>query len=163
MYKLSFHRRLRFVLFTAARAPAGGGRGSAVPISEKEIIESEFGPLWSGTDTVSVGDKLFTAIELKRALDLWAADVISIDLRVLPEEKFAFRFYDGDDRCIVVFVLDRELNITRELRAHIADWLEEEYYASGMEAFFAGDMVKMLRRKVQGEAGPPGEEPPPSG
>ena len=105
---------------------------------------------------MTVGDKIFTAVELKRALDLWASDVIGIDLTVLPDERFAFRFYDGDDRCIVVFVLDAELNITRELRAHIADWLEEEYYKSGMEAFFAGDMVKMLRDKVSEK--PPGPD-----
>ncbi|MGE5188854.1 MAG: hypothetical protein ACM3NF_02230 [Gemmatimonadota bacterium] len=133
-----------------------------MPISEKEIIESEFGPLWSGTDTVSVGDKIFTAVELKRALDLWASDIVGIDLKALPDGKFAFRFYDGDDRCVVVFVLDAELNITRELRAHIADWLEDEYYKSGMEAFFAGEMVRKLRRKVAGEDGSPGGEPPPS-
>ena len=126
---------------------------------DKEMIEAEFGPLWSGADSVSVGDKIFTAIELKRALDLWASDVIGIDLKVLPQEKFAFRFYDGDDRCIVVFVLDADLNIIRELRAHIAEWLEDEYYESGMEAFFAGDMVKMLRAKVTGEAKPPGQDP----
>lgn len=126
---------------------------------EKELIESEFGPLWSGADAVTVGDKIFTAVELKRALDLWATDVIGIDLKVLPGETFAFRFYDGDDRCIVVFVLDAKLNILRELRAHIAEWLEEEYYASGMEAYFAGDMVKMLRAKVAGQDKPPGREP----
>jgi len=125
---------------------------------EKDIIESEFGPLWSGADAVTVGDKIFTAIELKRALDLWASDVIGIDLKVLPQDKFAFRFYDGDDRCIVVFVLDAELNITRELRAHIAEWLKDEYYESGMEAFFAGDMVKMLRAKVTGEGPAPDQD-----
>ena len=130
-----------------------------MPSSEKEIIESEFGPLWSGADAVTVGDKIFTAIELKRALDLWATDVIGIDLKVLPGERFAFRFYDGDDRCIVVFVLDTKLNILRELRAHIAEWLEDEYYASGMEAYFAGDMVKMLRAKVTGQAKPPDRDP----
>jgi len=140
-------------------APAGGAGGNALPASEKEIIEAEFGPLWSGSDAVTVGDKIFTAIELKRALDLWASDVIGIDLTVLPKDRLAFRFYDGDDRCIVVFVLDAELNIIRELRAHIAEWLEDEYYESGMEAFFAGDMVKMLRAKVKGDAAGPGQDP----
>jgi hypothetical protein len=124
---------------------------------EKERIEKEFGPLWSGVDSISVGDRIFTARELKKAFDLWAADVVVIDLHVLPEDLCAFRFYDGDDRCVVVFVFDRELNILRELRAHIAEWLREEYYASGMEAFLAGNMVRMLRRKVKGEEGnPPG-------
>ncbi len=130
-----------------------------MPAREKDIIESEFGPLWSGADAVTVGDKIFTAIELKRALDLWASDVIGIDLKVLPGETFAFRFYDGDDRCIVVFVLDAKLNILRELRAHIAEWLEDEYYESGMEAYFAGDMVRMLHAKVKGQATPPDREP----
>jgi hypothetical protein len=124
---------------------------------EKERIEKEFGPLWSGVDSISIGDRIFAARELKKAFDLFAADVVVIDLHVLPEDLFAFRFYDGDDRCVVVFVFDRELNILRELRAHIAEWLKEEYYASGIEAFLAGNMVRMLRRKVQGEEGnPPG-------
>lgn len=118
---------------------------------EKERIENEFGPLWSGVDSISVGDRIFTGRELKKAFDLWAADVVTIDLHALPDDLFAFRFYDGDDRCVVVFVFDKELNITRELRAHIAEWLQEEYYQSGIEAFLAGNMVRMLRRKVRGE------------
>ncbi len=137
-------------------APADRRGGTiGVPSREKAIIEAEFGELWSGADAVTIGDKIFTAVELKRALDLWAADVIGIDLKVLPNDQFAFRFYDGDDRCIVVFVLDTELNIVRELRAHIAEWLEDAYYESGMEAFFATDMVKMLRAKVTGKPADP--------
>lgn len=120
---------------------------------EKVQMEREFGPLWSGVDSVSVGDRIYTAIELKRALDLEGADVVAIDLHVLPEDRFAFRFYDGDDRCVVVFVLDRDLDIVRELRVHVAEWLEDEYYGSGFEAFFADRMVQMLRRKVRGGDG----------
>lgn len=121
--------------------------------TEKALIEEEFGPLWSGEDTITVGDRIFTKEGLKRALDLYAADVVGIDLKSLPEGHFAFRFYDGDDRRVVVFVLDRELNILRELRAHIAEWLEDEYYESGVEAFLAERMMAMLRRKVKGEGG----------
>lgn len=125
--------------------------------NEKMLIEKEFGPLWSGVDSLLVGDKVFTANELKRAFDLWAADIVGIDLHLLTDGQYAFRFYDGDDRCVVVFVFDEKMNITRELRAHIAEWLQEEYYGSGMEAFFAGKMVKLLRRKVRGEEdSPPG-------
>ncbi len=122
-------------------------------MSEKEQIEKEFGLLWSKEDSVTIGDRIYTAIELKRALDLLADDVVGIDIQTLPDDLFAFRFYDGDDRRIVVFVLDRELNIVRELRAHIAEWLEDEYYKSGIEAFLADRMVGMLRRKVKGENG----------
>ena len=122
-------------------------------MSTKEQIEKEFGPLWSGEDSVTAGDRIFTSLELKRALDLYGADIVVIDLQPIPEDLFAFRFYDGDDRCIVVFVLDQELNIVREKRAHIAEWLEDEYYKSGMEAFLADRMVSMLRRKVGEENG----------
>lgn len=119
--------------------------------SEKVQIEAEFGPLWSGVDSVVVADRIFTAVELKRALDLVAADVIGIDLHPMKEGRFAFRFYDGDDRCIVVFEMDAELTIVRELRAHIAEWLEDEYYESGIEAFLADRLVGMLSRKVRGK------------
>ncbi len=122
-------------------------------MSEKELIEKEFGPLWSGGESVPVGDRIYTMVELKRALDLYAADVVGIDLQSLTEDLFAFRFYDGDDRRVVVLVLDRELNIVRELRAHIAEWLQEDYYKSGIEAFLADRMVGMLQRKVRGEEG----------
>ena len=143
------------------RKPSGrkppGRKRHGMGISEKERIETDFGPLWSGVDSVAVGDRIFTAVELKRALDLMAADVVGIDLHPMKEGRFAFRFYDGDDRCIVVFEMDAELNIVRELRAHIAEWLEEEYYKSGIEAFLADRMVGMLSRKVRGE------EPDPKG
>ncbi|MBM2828565.1 MAG: hypothetical protein HW408_1097 [Actinobacteria bacterium] len=125
--------------------------------NEKILIEKEFGLLWSGVDSLLIGDKVFTAMELKRAFDLWAADIVGIDLHSLTDGQYAFRFYDGDDRCIVVFVFDEKLDISRELRAHIAEWLEEDYYGSGMESFYAGKMVKLLHRKVRGkENSPPG-------
>ena len=125
--------------------------------SVKNMIETDYGPLWSGVDSVAVGDRVFTAVELKRALDLMAADLVGIDLHPMREGRFAFRFYDGDDRCIVVFEMDEELNIVRELRAHIAEWLDEEYYKSGMEAFLADRMVGMLWKKVSGnKPGPEG-------
>ncbi len=134
---------------------AGTARGSwsAMAASGKIRIEEEFGPLWSGLDSVTIREKVFTMIEMKRALDLMAADIVGIDLHVLPDDLFAFRFYDGDDRCVVVFVMDRDLNILRERRAHIAEWLEDEYYKSGIEAFLADRMVGMLRSKVKGEEG----------
>src|SRR4030067_1406279 len=116
-------------------------------MSEKEQIERECGALWSGGDSVTIGDRIYSMIEMKRSFDVEAADVVGLDLHALPEDLFAFRFYDGDDRRIVVFVLDSDLNIVRELRAHIAEWLEEEYYKSGIEAFLADRIVGMLHRQ----------------
>lgn len=123
-------------------------------LRDKEIIERRFGALWSGCDAISVGDRIFTLAEIKRAFDLDAGDVVGIDLVVLPGERFAYRFYDGDDRRIVAFVFDATLEILEEYRAHIAEWLGDEYYESGIIAFLPDDLVMMLRRKLSGGGGP---------
>ncbi len=120
-------------------------------LKDKITIDERFGPLWSGHDSISIGDRIFTLHEIKRAFDLDTGDAIGIDLQVLPGERFAFRFYDGDDRRIVVFVFDGTLDIVEEHRAHLAEWLGDEYHESGMKAFDPEEMVKMLRGKVQGE------------
>lgn len=116
-------------------------------VRDKELIDREFGPLWSGVDAITIGDKIFTLPVLQRAFDLEANDIVAIDLKVLPDEKFAFRFYDGDDRRIVVFVFDARLNVTAEHRAHIAEWIGDDYYQSGMKAYQPEEMILMLRRK----------------
>lgn len=119
-------------------------------LEDKFLIEKEFGPLWSGVDTISIRDRIFTLASLQRAFDLEASDVIAIDLKTLPDGQFAFRFYDGDDRRIVVFVFDDELNISAEHRAHIAEWVGDEYYKAGMKAYMPEEMILMLRRKGTG-------------
>lgn len=117
-------------------------------IKDKELIDERFGPLWSGPESISIGDRIFTLNEIKRAFDLDTGDAIGIDLRELPDGKFAFRFYDGDDRRIVVFVFDRTLDILEEHRAHLAEWLGNEYHESGMLAFDPEEMIRLLRKKI---------------
>ena len=116
---------------------------------DKELIEGRFGPLWSGGDGISVGGRLRTLMEVKRTFDLMADDVVAIDLQELPEGGFAFRFYDGDDRRVVVYVFDADGEIREEHRAHIAEWLGDSYYDSGALAFDPEAMVLFLRGKQQ--------------
>jgi len=117
---------------------------------DKELIEGRFGPLWSGGDGISVGGRLRTLMEVKRTFDLMADDVVAIDLQELPEGGFAFRFYDGDDRRIVVYVFDADWEILEEHRAHIAEWLGDRYYDSGALAFDPEAMVLFLRGRPEG-------------
>ncbi|HZW36349.1 MAG TPA: hypothetical protein VFF01_05365, partial [Candidatus Deferrimicrobiaceae bacterium] len=76
-----------------------------------------------------------------------------IDLQALPDGRFAYRFYDGDDRHIVVFVFDATLDIVEEHRAHIAEWLGDDYHKTGIVAFIPDDLLEMLRRKLSGIGG----------
>lgn len=115
---------------------------------DKELMDKRFGPLWSGTQSVTIGDRIFTLLEIRRAFDLETGDAIGIDLQALPDGRFAFRFYDGDDRRIVVFVFDATLDIQEEHRVHIAEWLGDEYHESGMLAFDPEAMAEMLRKKI---------------
>ena len=118
-------------------------------VEEKDRIETRFGPLWSGKTEIAFRGGVRTFREVKRALDLAGEDVMSIDLHELPGGKFAFRYYDGDDRRIVVLVCDAEGGILEEFRAHIAEWLGELYYETGALAYDADAMLHLLRKKSE--------------
>jgi hypothetical protein len=123
-------------------------------IEDKELIETRFGPLWSGKTEIAFRDGVRTLRDVKRALDLSGEDVMAIDLCDLPGGTFAFRYYDGDDRRIVVLVCDAEGGILEEFRAHIAEWLGELYYETGALAYDADAMLHLLRKKSE-ETGVP--------
>lgn len=118
-------------------------------IEDKKLIETRFGPLWSGKTEVAFRGGVRTIRDVKRALDLAAEDVVAIDLHELPDGTYAFRFYDGDDRRVVVLVCDADGGILEELRAHIAEWLGDLYYESGALAFDAEAMLHLLRKKSE--------------
>jgi len=120
-----------------------------VSIEDKELIEQRFGPLWSGKTEISFQGGVRSFRDVKRALDLAGEDVMSIDLRELPDGTFAFRYYDGDDRRIVVLVCDAEGGIVEEYRAHIAEWLGELYYETGALAYDSDAMLHLLRKKTE--------------
>ena len=119
------------------------------------LIETRFGPLWSGKTEIAFRGGVRTLRDVKRALDMTGEDVMAIDLGELPGGKFAFRYYDGDDRRVVVLVIDEEGEILEEFRAHIAEWLGELYYESGALAYDADAMLHLLRKKSE-EAEKPG-------
>ena len=127
-------------------------RGTGVSTRDKDIIEERFGPLWSGRQEISLGGRTRTISDVKRAFDLVAEDLVAIDLVALPEERAAFRFYDGEDRRVAVFVFDGDGEIHEEFRAHIGDWLGDLYHDSGALAYDAEAMIHLLKKKLASEA-----------
>lgn len=120
-------------------------------LEDKELIETRFGPLWSGKTEITFCGSVRTLRDVKRSLDLEGSDAVEIDLQELPGERYAFRFYDGDDRRVVVFVLDADGEILEEHRAHIAEWLGDMYHETGRMAFDPDAMAALLRKKIAGE------------
>ena len=139
---------LLFFLFYSGPFRSCEKRGTAVSTLDKETIETRFGPLWSGGQEVSLGGRTRTISEVKRSFDLVADDVVAIDLVGLPGETCAFRYYDGEDRRVVVFVFDAEGEILEEHRAHIAEWLGDIYHETGALAFDAEAMLHILQKKL---------------
>lgn len=126
-------------------------------IEDKVLIETRFGPLWSGKPEIAFLDGVRTLRDVKRALDLTGEDVMAIDLLEMPGGTFAFRYYDGDDRRVVVLVCDADGGILEEFRAHIAEWLGDLYYESGALAYDAEAMLHLLRKKSEEGGVPDGE------
>jgi hypothetical protein len=139
------------MLFYFELLRVGEIKGAAVSIRDKELIEERFGPLWSGKDEIVWGGRPRTVQEVKRAFDLTGGDVVAIDLHELPERRYAFRFYDGDDRRVVVLVFDEGGEILEEHRAHIGEWLGDLYHDTGGLAFDPEAMVHLLRKNQQEE------------
>lgn len=118
---------------------------------EKERIEVETGPLFSGGETVVVRGTTATVRDICRRFDLLADGIIPLDLTCLGDDRFAVRVYDGEDRCVAAFVFDSRLKLLDEIRAHVAEWLGDDYFNAGIDAFLAEKMAYRLWRKVQGE------------
>lgn len=128
-------------------------------VKDKELIESKYGKLWTGKDIITIGDKLITKEDALRAFDIWM-DAVPIDLIELEENRYAFRYYDGDDRCVGVLEFDGNFRLLKEHRAHIADFLEDEseYYEMGNKAFIADEVTKFLRERYEQDRGEEGDE-----
>jgi hypothetical protein len=123
-----------------------------VGVKDKELIESKYGRLWTGKDIITIGDKLITKEDALRVFDI-LGDAIPIDLIEMGENHYAFRYYDGDDRCVGVFEFNEKFHLLLEHRAHLADFLEDDsgYYEMGNKAFMPEEVVRFLRERYEKE------------
>jgi hypothetical protein len=121
-----------------------------VGVKDKDLIESKYGKLWTGKDMITIGDKIITKEDALRAFDIFG-DAVAIDLIEKGENRYAFRYYDGDDRCVGVLEFDEKFHILLEHRAHLADFLEDdsEYYEMGIKAFMPEEVARFLRERYE--------------
>jgi hypothetical protein len=120
-------------------------------VIDKELIESRYGRLWSGVEVVSIEGKEYSLRDLKVAFGVLAEDVEGIDILEMGEGSWAFRYYDGDDRCITVLEFDKTFHVIEEHRAHIAEWLGESYYDLGIQAFISANILNILHNQYKSE------------
>ena len=94
----------------------------------RTLIETRFGKLGSGQDTVLIGDAEYDTRTALARLDLALEDSWPIDIQRVAEGHFCVRYYDGQDQRIVAHEFDAAFTFIAEHRAHIAEWIGEDAY-----------------------------------
>jgi hypothetical protein len=93
------------------------------------LIESRYGPLGSGAQTLTVNGVVYPVSELLVRMGLNFDDSRAIDALALTDGRYVFRYYDGQDQRIVALEFDADFRSLGEVRAQFPEWIgDEEYY-----------------------------------
>jgi len=91
-------------------------------------IEERYGRVGTGARVLFVRGVPMSLSTLSRRLALRSSDLVPIDGGTLPEGTFWIRYYDGEQRKVVVIEFDETFGFTGESGADIMDWLGDEYF-----------------------------------
>ncbi len=95
----------------------------------REWVEMTFGPLGAGKQEVTVGSASVTPRRALDQLGLSYEDIDPIDLVPVEEGKrWAVRYFDPEDRRVVVMEFGPEFSIVSETRVHVKEWMGAAYY-----------------------------------
>ncbi len=94
----------------------------------RALIESRYGPLWSGRKAVTVSGAEYDLDALMFHMGLNFEDSRPIDVLEVSGGRYVVRYYDGDDQRVVAHEFDDHFRFLGELRAHIAEWIGEDGY-----------------------------------
>jgi len=92
------------------------------------LIESRYGPLGSGGQTVTIRGVVYTVPELLVRMALNFDDSRAIDAQALPGGRYVFRYYDGQDQRVVALEFDADFRPLGEVRAQYPEWIGDEEY-----------------------------------
>lgn len=93
------------------------------------VIEGRYGPLGSGAQTLRIKGIVYSASDLLVRMGLNFDDSRAIDALALPDGRYVFRYYDGQDQRVVALEFDAEFRSLGEIRAQFPEFLgdEEDY------------------------------------
>jgi hypothetical protein len=96
----------------------------------RKLIESRYGPLGCGYQSLTVGGVKYLLVELMSQMGLSFDDSRPIDVLTLSEGHYAIRYFDAQDQRVVAQEFDVNFQLLCETRAHSAEWLDEDAYFS---------------------------------
>ena len=91
-------------------------------------MEQRFGPLGCGKQELTIRGETLAIDDLLHRMGLDFDDAKPIDLLAVSENRYAVRYYDGQDQRIVAHEFDADLHFLEETRAHVAEWIGEDAY-----------------------------------
>ena len=93
------------------------------------LIETRYGPLGSGGQTLTIKDVVYPVADLLVHMGLNFDDSRAIDALALPDGRYVFRYYDGQDQRVVAVEFDADFRFLSEVRAQFPEWIgDDEYY-----------------------------------
>jgi hypothetical protein len=101
------------------------GTGVASP---REEFEQRYGQLWSGASSLSIGGVTYELGDVMQRMGFGFEGLKIIDAPPVEAERYAIRFFDGEERRIVCLEFGADLNLLEEHRVHIAEWLGDAYF-----------------------------------
>jgi len=120
------------------------------PTISRRRIEERYGKIGTGGKILFVGGIPRGLDALSRKLMLHYEDLIPIDAGTLAEGRHWIRYYEGEQRKVLVIEFTPEFDIVGEAGADIMDWLGDDYFRirwrvfcpAGGEEWLGRDMAK---------------------
>lgn len=122
----------------------------------RRTIERRYGPIGTGGKILFLRGVPMGLGKIARKLALAYQDLVPIDAGTLPDARHWIRFYEGEQRKVIVLEFDGEFNLLAESGADIRDWIGDEYFKIHWRVFCpAGGEEWLGADASKGKAGRP--------
>jgi hypothetical protein len=119
----------------------------------RRTIEERYGPIGTGNKVLFLQGVPMSLKKVSRKLMMQYEDLIPIDGGTLPDGCCWIRYYEGEQRKVLVIEFTREFDIVGENGADIMDWLGDDYFRihwrvfcpAGGEEWLGADMAKVKK------------------
>ncbi len=116
----------------------------------RRAIEERYGSIGTGKKVLFLQGVPMSLKKVSRKLMMQYEDLIPIDGGTLSDGRFWIRFYEGEQRKVLVIEFTREFDIVGENGADIMDWIGDDYFRihwrvfcpAGGEEWLGADMTK---------------------
>jgi len=99
---------------------------------DRAVMEERFGFLGTGQQAVMIRNRVYLLHEILEKIGLAYEDVKPIDAFDMGDGRFAIRYFDFEERLIVVYEFEDNFKYLQHIKSHIAEWMgEEEYWNFG--------------------------------